>query len=202
MITATATGSNPCVGRSIDLSSTPSGGTYSWSGSSSFNSILQNPSRSNATTSMSGVYSVTVSSSGCSASATVSVVVNQVGASASSNSPVCAGGSINLNASTGGTSYSWSEPSSFTSTAQNPTRSSATTGMSGVYSVTVNGSSGCTGTATTSVVVNANPVPVASAPASVCAGASLCLTASGGGTYSWRGDQMDSVALLRFHVGL
>ncbi|MFN8353215.1 MAG: hypothetical protein U0Y10_02110 [Spirosomataceae bacterium] len=57
---------------------------------------------------MSGVYSVTVSSSGCSASATVSVVVNQVGASASSNSPVCAGGSINLNASTGGTSYSWS----------------------------------------------------------------------------------------------
>ncbi|MFN8353221.1 MAG: hypothetical protein U0Y10_02140 [Spirosomataceae bacterium] len=52
-------------------------------------------------------------------------------------------------------------PAGFSSSVEDPSRNSATTSMSGVYSVTVNGTGGCTGTATTSVVVNPLPVAVA-----------------------------------------
>ncbi|MFN8353217.1 MAG: hypothetical protein U0Y10_02120 [Spirosomataceae bacterium] len=58
---------------------------------------------------MSGVYSVTVSSTAsCSDTETVSVVINpSPTATANSSSPVCLGGSLNLTATGGGT-YSWS----------------------------------------------------------------------------------------------
>ena len=53
-----------------------SGGTsYSWSGPGGFSSSLQNPSIPNATIGMSGIYTVTVSSAGCSATATTEVAV-------------------------------------------------------------------------------------------------------------------------------
>ncbi|MFN8353213.1 MAG: hypothetical protein U0Y10_02100 [Spirosomataceae bacterium] len=95
-----------CVGQTLQLSA--SGGTsYSWSGLGGYNSSSQNPSRTNVTSSMAGVYTVTILNGGCSATYTVSVVVNQATASASSNSPVCSGNSLNLSATGGGSSYSW-----------------------------------------------------------------------------------------------
>ncbi|MDV7393673.1 hypothetical protein RZS08_20015, partial [Arthrospira platensis SPKY1] len=108
---------------------------------------------SNATLAMSGTYSVTVTDNkGCSAVATTSVTVNpNPTVTASSNSPVCAGYTINLNSTaTGGTTpytYSWAGPGGFTSTAQNPTRSNATLAMSGTYSVTVTDNKGCSAVA-------------------------------------------------------
>jgi hypothetical protein len=72
-----------------------------------------------------------------------------------SNSPMCAGGSINLTASfiTGAT-YSWTGPNGFTSTQQNPSLTNASVAMAGTYTVTstVNG---CTSVgANTDVIVN------------------------------------------------
>ncbi len=77
--------------------------------------------------------------------------------SAGSNSPVNAGGSINLTASgTNVTTYSWAGPNSFTSSTQNPTISTASAANAGTYTVTgTNGISSCTVTATTSVSINA-----------------------------------------------
>lgn len=78
---------------------------------------------------------------------------------ASNNGALCAGQALNLTGTgiTGGT-YSWSGPGGFTSTAQNPVRTPATSAMTGLYTVTVtNPATSCTATASTTATVNPNP---------------------------------------------
>ena len=115
---------------------------------------------------------------------------------AGSNSPVNQGSAINLTStSTGGTSYSWAGPNSFTSTTQNPSIASATALMAGTYTVTVLSSGTCTATATTAVVVNVTPT--CTPPTAVTAGSNspvtagsainLTSTSTGGTAYSWSG---------------
>ncbi|SJZ53391.1 choice-of-anchor A domain-containing protein [Sediminibacterium ginsengisoli] len=71
---------------------------------------------------------------------------------AGNNGPVVAVGSVlNLTAS-GGQSYSWTGPSGFTSTMQNPSIGNAQVSASGTYTVTVT-SGGCSATAQTKVTV-------------------------------------------------
>jgi uncharacterized repeat protein (TIGR03803 family) len=77
-------------------------------------------------------------------------------ATATNTGAYCAGQTIQLN-STGGASYLWSGPLSYTNATQNPTITSSTTGMSGTYTVTVTNAAGCTNTATTTVTVNPTP---------------------------------------------
>ena len=186
--TVTASSNSPiCAGTMLNLSA--SGGTsYAWNGVNSFSSTLQNPSITSATTSATGTYQVTVSdANGCTATATTSVVVNALPtATASSNSPICSGTTLNLSAS-GGTSYAWNGVSSFSSTLQNPSISSATTSATGTYQVTVTNANGCTAMATTSVVVNALPTATASSNSPICSGTTLNLSASGGTSYAWTG---------------
>ncbi|MBL7787741.1 MAG: PKD domain-containing protein, partial [Chitinophagales bacterium] len=102
-----------------------------------------------------------------------------------SNSPICAGQTLNLNASTiaSATGYSWSGPNGFTSSVQNPSISNATTAATGTYTVTVTNSAiaGCTATATLSVIVNPTPTVSALSIAAICPGttpAVLSYTAS------------------------
>lgn len=72
----------------------------------------------------------------------------------SNTGPYCAGGTIQLNAAAGSADYDWVGPLSYAQTnTQNPTIASATTGMSGVYTVTATTSAGCSATATTTVSV-------------------------------------------------
>ena len=135
-----------------------------------------------------GNYSLTVTDNlGCSVA--VSITVNGVAtatAVAANSGPFCAGQTISLTSSNGGTGYSWTGPGGYTSTAQNPTIASATLAMAGNYSVTVTYGVGCTATDVTNVVVNAVPVPaILPAVVSICNGASATLTASGGNTYAW-----------------
>jgi hypothetical protein len=57
---------------------------------------------------------------------------------ASSNSPVCIGETIQLNAANApGASYQWSGPNGFISNQQNPTIANAQTNNTGIYSVTI-----------------------------------------------------------------
>lgn len=81
-----------------------------------------------------------------------------VSVSASSNSSVCAGNSINLSSTatgaSGGISYSWKGPNSFTSSVQNPTISSSSVANGGVYTITVTDGLGCSASATTNVVIS------------------------------------------------
>ncbi len=192
MPTANATATSLCVGGTINLfaSSSTGGASFNWSGPNSFNTTGATQTIISATNLMSGVYSVFASSAGCSGpAANVTVVVNNNPTpNANSSSPTyCIGNSILLFASSA-TSYSWNGPAGYTSSTQNPTITSAASSASGVYSLMVTNSSGCTGTSSTSVTINANPSSNAFATTSaVCTGNPINLNASGGTNYTWSG---------------
>lgn len=83
---------------------------------------------------------------------------------ASSNSPVTAGGPLNLNANisgaatTGAITYTWSGPNGYNSSEQNPTISNVATNQAGTYSVAVS-QGNCTNNSSTNVTVNPTPPP-------------------------------------------
>jgi gliding motility-associated-like protein len=185
-----------CVGQTINLfSNTVPTATYTWSGPSSFSSALEDPTRANAVSGYAGTYSLFVTVNGCNSSTSnTSVVVNTPPSApvAGSNSPVCSGNVINLTATTvpGATSYSWTGPLSYSSSTQNPSIPSSTTGMSGIYSVTAI-SNGCSSSlATVNVQVNATPAaPTPTSNGPVCQGQTVNLSQPliGGATYNWTG---------------
>lgn len=158
-----------CRGTSTSLTAT-GGGTYQWSNGSNTASITISPI-TNTT------YTVTVTSSGCTASDAAIVTVNPAPtANAGSDQTVCSGTSVALTA-TGGTTYSWNTGATTASISVTPT---ATT----TYTVTAT-----TGSCTNSdaVVVNVNAVPVANAglDQTICGGETANLTATGGTSYLW-----------------
>jgi hypothetical protein len=185
---ATAGSNTPqCAGGTLNLTAN-GGSTYSWTGPNGFTSNAQNPSITNVTTAASGTYSVIVTNgNGCSATTTTTVTINALPVvTASSNTPQCAGGTLNLTAN-GGSTYSWTGPNGFTSNAQNPSITNVTTAASGTYTVIVTNGNGCSATTTTTVTINALPTPTAGSNTPQCAGSTLNLTANGGSTYSWTG---------------
>jgi len=185
--TASATPARLCAGATIQLNAT--GGTsYSWSGPGAFTSNLQNPTRVNALTSYSGVYTVTVTSAGCTATATVSVIVDpKPSATASiSPNPVCDGALATFTAG-GGVAYKWTGPGGFT-TDQKSFGRHMTPSMAGTYYVTVTSAAGCSATASASVSVAAAPNATASiTPNVTCSGGTVQFQAAGGTTYQWKG---------------
>jgi trimeric autotransporter adhesin len=82
-----------------------------------------------------------------------------VSVTVASNSPVCAGSELNLAGGPDGmNAYLWTGPDGFTSNLQNPIVSDfATTAMQGYYALTVTHPSGCSNTATTTILVNQLP---------------------------------------------
>lgn len=184
-----------CAGQPINLTASGAAGvTYSWTGPNSFISNQQNPTIASSTAANAGAYTVTVTASGCtSAAAVTNVAVSPVPSSptASSNSPLCAGTTLSLQASNvAGATYSWSGPNSYTSNSHNPSISNVTVAEAGVYSVTatINGCQSSAGQ--TTVVINSSPAPpLASNNSPICAGDTIRLNAStiSGATYSWSG---------------
>jgi hypothetical protein len=181
------TGTNTiCAGQTTSFSA--SGGTsYSWSGPSGF--TANTASTGNITAA--GAYNVTVTDgNGCTSSCSRTLTVNALPIpTAGSNSSVCQGSTLTLTSS-GGSSYNWSGPNGFTSTSQNPSITNVLLAAAGTYNVTVTNASGCTATATTSVIIT--PLPTANisyAGSPFCAGqttASPTLTGTNaytGGTY-------------------
>lgn len=131
-------------------------------------------------------YSVAATACGPAGSSTTTLVINALptATAGSVSSTICSGATINLTSS-GGSSYAWVGPNSFTSTSQNPSITTAGTTATGTYTVTVTGAGGCTATATTSVTVNSTPVISVSGLTTICSGGSATLTAGGGSTYVW-----------------
>lgn len=182
-----------CSGNTLTLfANNFTGGVYNWTGPNSFSSSLEDPVITNATTAETGTYSLTITNNGCSSPmSTIAVVVNQTPSApgAGSNSPVCAGQTINLTTSTvAGATYSWTGPNSFTSALEDPSITGATLAEAGMYYVNVT-VAGCTGpTDSVAVIVNPIPVPTISAvPSTTCAGDTIELAAGGGTSYSWNG---------------
>src|ERR1019366_2776387 len=145
--------------------------------SSSASYVISSPA-----TTDSGSYDVLVwDSCGQAFASPVTLTVNAIPSTptASNNGPVCTGTTLSLSTPTvTGATYSWTGPSSYTSSAQNPTVStSATTAMAGTYYVTVT-VNGCTSIAG-STAVTVNPLPTVSVnSATICAGGSATLTAT------------------------
>ena len=108
---------------------------------------------------------------------------------AGSDSPICAGSTLHLTASTvSGATYAWTGPNEFTSSVQDPTIAGATTAVTGTYSVTAT-VGGCTSTAgTTSVTVNGATTSAISGSTAVAAnqlGKISFVTLTSGSSYAW-----------------
>ena len=159
-----------CPGQAVVLTPTSTATSYSWNTGAASNTISVSPA---ATT----VYTVTGTNGSCSGSQTATVTVGS-GIGITVNSPtICAGTSTILTAG-GATTYSWSTGATTNTISVNPSSNS-------VYTVT--GTAGtCTGSATSTVSVNALPVLTVSAlPATICAGGTSTLSVSGAATYTW-----------------
>ncbi|MCW3084951.1 MAG: hypothetical protein JWP12_2317 [Bacteroidetes bacterium] len=174
-------GGGICRGDNIQLNGNGSG-NYSWSPAGSLdNATIATPTASPTVTT---TYTLTITNaSGCSASDTATVFVLNPAANAGADTAICAGAGTPLNAS-GGTDYSWSPAAGLSSTTiSNPV---ATPTVTTTYTVVVtNSSTGCS--ATDSVTITVNPLPVADAGTntSICQGFNTTLGASGGTIYAW-----------------
>lgn len=173
IVTASSTSNNICTGQSVTLTANGAS-TYSWS--NSVNGASQTVSPITST-----VYTVVGSTaSGCTATSQVAVTVNQtpvVSASVSA-AVVCENSVITLQAS-GANSYIWSN--AISGATQNVIALSSTT-----YTVTGTTAAGCSATSSVSLVVN--PLPVVAINASqmsVCTNSPVTLDATGALNYVW-----------------
>jgi len=162
-----------CSGDTLFLSALSVGGaTYSWSGPNGFISTTQNPFIANTTTLANGTYTV-IANNGCASTpAVITVTVNQKPSTPiiTSNSPVCAGSTLNLSATfLSGGSYSWNGPNGFAASTQTVSIPSVTTTEQGTYSVTIT-KNGCTSNvAIKNVTVTIPPLAAAGSNQTVCA---------------------------------
>jgi gliding motility-associated-like protein len=193
-LTVAITPTNPvvCSGGSgtVALTASVTGGgppySYTWS-----------PGPVNTQTVAAGVGTYTVSVNDVAATCpavtktiTVAAQTTPTTPAAGANTPLCAGQTLSLTATASGTTYNWTGPNSFTSTAQNPTIAATTTAATGMYSVT-SSANGCTSAVgTISVTVNPAPVtPTVGANSPLCALQTLSLSAQSisGASYTWSG---------------
>ncbi|MBP6185486.1 MAG: T9SS type A sorting domain-containing protein [Saprospiraceae bacterium] len=183
----TATSNSPlCSGNTLNLMAT-GGVSYNWSGPNGFTSNDQNPSIPNAMPIHSGTYAVTVTNgNGCIHVPSTVVTINATPVpTASSNSPLCVGATLQLNAG-GGATYNWSGPLGFASSNQNPAIPNISLNQGGTYSVTVTSAQGCSANTTTSVEINENPEPTIAGSNTFCAGGFTILSAGFGySEYLW-----------------
>lgn len=192
---AQASSNSPvCTGQTLNLNTpTVTGASYLWLGPNGFSSNLQNPVRTGATTGMAGVYTVIVSSQGCGSATSMTTVVINPGVgnvTGGSNSPVCAGQTLNLSVtSIVGATYTWYGPNGFSSNLRTPSIPNVTTAAAGGYYVIVS-VPGC-GNVYFQLGVQVNPAPTAQASSNspLCSGQTLNLSTpiSNGATYLWIG---------------
>jgi len=154
---ATVNSVSVCSGTSSTLTATITAGgpcTYLWSTGATTAGISVAPPSGTTT------YRVTVTNaSGCTASASGTYTAYPVPTvTPSSNSPILINGTINLSliasGGAGGNTYSWSGPSSFTSTLTSPSITSAQPSNAGIYTVTVSDLNSCSSSGSTVVVLN------------------------------------------------
>lgn len=174
-----------CTGGSQLLTATD-GTSYEWF----LNGVSQGPSGPSATfNAMSaGVYSVIVSSGGCSGPAsntsTITVAALPTGSIVPAIATICVGVSQLFTAS-GGDEYQWF----INGISQGPSAASATFNatLPGTYSVIIKNGL-CTGPASNTAQLIVDPLPVGSITPSnpiICEGSSVILTATGGTAYEW-----------------
>jgi hypothetical protein len=167
---------------------------YQWAGPNSFHSASRDTVILNSLPTHSGNYILTLNYGSCSLKDTITVLVKPLAANRtiSSNSPVCAGRTLNLTAAStsSGVGYIWTGPASFVTSIQNPSISNIAASNAGNY-VLAYSLNGCTVKDSITVTVNPSPIPViASSNAPVCELDTLKLFSTNsisGVTWSWTG---------------
>jgi len=187
--TPTITSNGPvCLTQQLNLSG-PGGYTFSWQGPNGYSAFGNNPSIPFATNLNAGTYTATATDgNNCTNTVTMVVVINPFPIISAVGSTVCSGKTVSLSAS-GGTVYTWSGPSGFTSSDQTPLILNGDISMIGQYSVTVTNSNGCTSTSITNVHVNVLPTVTVSVNTPVCSNQTINLNAGSltGLSYVWSG---------------
>lgn len=190
-----------CPGETVNLTASGGNGTYTWNATPQLNTTTG--ANVIATPPGAGTYTYTVNSATgnplcpSSTSATATITVNNCGCSvtATNSGAVCPGGTVDLFATAiVGATYSWTGPSGYTSSSQNPTGLVMPT-TPGTYDYTVTATvSGVPCTSTTTVTVNPLPTVNAGVDQSVCQGASVTLAGTGASSYTWNNGVTNNVA--------
>jgi gliding motility-associated-like protein len=162
-----------CLGESTTLTATGAG-TFVWNNGATGNTITVSPT-------VNSRYSVVVTAStGYTDSSVINVVVNPLPPVAISPATpaVCAGNPVTLTGN-GALGYLWSNGTTANSITVTPVSTTS-------YSVTGADANTCTASATVSVTVNSLPVAtVTPASVAICNGNNTTLTVAGGVTYQW-----------------
>ncbi|MEO8147434.1 MAG: T9SS type A sorting domain-containing protein, partial [Bacteroidia bacterium] len=159
-----------CSGSSTILNAGSGYTSYNWSNGATTQTISVNSA---------GTFTVTVTNAnGCSGSASVVTNLNPSPTpSVSGSSSFCAGNSTVLNSGSGFSSYVWSTSA---------TTQTITVNTGGIYTVSVTNVSGCTGSASKTVTVNALPSVTITGASSFCPPGSTPLNAGAGySAYLW-----------------
>ncbi len=187
---------SPCLNGSSQLvaSNTTPGVTFNWTGPNGFTASGTSINLANVTSIEAGIYCVSSSIGGCTGPSIcelITLLANPIVdvTAANNDSTICLNQNFDLTAS-GASTYTWTGPNGFSSTATSATISNATNTEQGYYFVTGTDLSGCIGT--DSILITILPLPIVTATADIssqtyCNGGIATLTATGGSTYSWTG---------------
>jgi hypothetical protein len=188
----------PCPGSTFNLSSTATNGgapyTYAWtvlSGSATLSAAnISNPT---AVVNTDAVLQLTVTDV-CGSTTTSTVATNideNPIAIVPANSVICINDIATLTASNGN-NYTWAPSNNLNTT--NGAVVSATPSTTETYTVTASYGIGCTGTANTTITVNALPIVDAGPNQTLCAQNSATVSGSGASTYAWDNNISNGVA--------
>ena len=210
-----------CVGGTLTLTATGSNGpigAYNWTGPAGYSSASPTNTQTYVVpaTSATGVYSMTITSSGVgcvnnTVYTTGTITVNNiptVGGITALPTPICAGNTLTLTATGGVTgpgvlsSYNWTGPGGYSaSSATSPHNYVVPNSTaSGVYSLSVTyPGSGCTSATQSSAPVTVNQAPVLNATSFICRGGTTTLS-TGNTTGTWTSSS-SSVATVNPNTG-
>ncbi len=185
-----------CEGNALNLTANvvPANSVVTWTGPNSFAAVGSAPSIAQSTMADGGLYAATAELNGCVATAgsAIQVVVNDTpdAPPASSNSPVCAGFSLDLTTTSVADSYLWSGPQAWSAVTQSASRPTMTAVNAGIYalSITINN---CTSPPTPLQVdvIDASFIPAITTNSPVCEGSNLDFStpAVNNANYFWSG---------------
>lgn len=175
-----------CVG--YNLSMTGTGGTgYTWAGPASYTAAGATATRANVALTAGGIYTLTVTQGPCTATVTQSITVNPLPTPGISSPVVCELHNLQLTGIPGGgTTYTWSGPSNYTSQQLSPILPLVAMANDGIYTLAVTNTNGCVGVTTNSVGILRRPL-VQAGGNTVCFGTPVTLVASGAISYTWSG---------------
>ena len=176
----TVTSPTICNGSVATL--TASGATsYTWSAGATSSGVTTATASPVATI----TYTVTGTTTGCSATAVSTVTVNNLPILTVNSPTICAGQTATLTTTGNSTSFSWNTLANTSSITVSPV-STTSYGVTGTLN-------GCTSSAVSTVTVNPIPILTVNSP-TICSGTSALLFATGGTTYVWNnGSTNDSI---------